>query len=933
MKNTFKGALALLLGAGALSHAVAAPAYTRDDETERWSDIAKNTLGDFPLDPDAPITVKITGPADKDGYPTGEIYYNDNFMCGKNYYRYFPSSVYYVDGQGWAPDYDDDKSTSLIKKANNSYDYGWVIKNGDGYSTTLGGELPAESITFYGDCGKHKIGTSIKTIIEMAYKSGVGRNRARLTIDRLLYSENKLKNMDEGSSSMWKNDNGTNDYNNLRLGRAYYYLYLTKSTKYSSYKCKSKDCNMVDAMNYGLSKDSVYDFEFVEYAVEFANVKIFNQHRHRTWSDGKYVTGDWITDAVGSCRNNFGNGNESTCADLRGVSISRENMTHQGDSLVEFRRIWQTTVATGASSEGAHAMEVYDTTYSPILQFLPLYNVLIQSTDKGSLSKSYDTVGVVPGTTFGVTANPKVGNAFKCWAKDKGGKNCVSTQNPLELTTVYDTTLYAIYAPATYKVQFYDFGVLVKEEEVVHGEDATAPSLDSHKGLTFKSWDKEFKKIEAPTVVTAQYVPNAIPEYAFTIKGLEVGKAAKDIVIETPNDCFVKPDFTVKQWQKVNASSDVKNYLEVEKLIDESGKLTMSISISDDEACADDSLANIWKFYNDSEAEAVDYKVNGISGKIDFSKTDSEITYLFHNVNFYDYDQTILKQEFVGHGGAAELPKDPEHKGFVFKGWKTYGIDLTKVESSIGVGADYELENLDISFTVTGLEVGNTIDSIKVTTPNSCFSVTEKTLNQWNSDLSNMEKVTGALESGKKGNLVMTVAASDTGDCVDNALVNIWSYNGSRGVTVYSVNGKSGSASGSLVSYYFDAKDIEPQSSSSEANSSNSSSSQSEVESSSSSVKDKSSSSSAADAKSSSSKGGKESIFIHAQLPQFSVTTVGRDIQVAHARVGSAYAVFDMQGRVLDMGRVGAENFNLVAPRAGTYLVRVGAQSRRVAVK
>ena len=70
-----------------------------------------------------------------------------------------------------------------------------------------------------------------------------------------------------------------------------------------------------------------------------------------------------------------------------------------------------------------------------------------------------------------------------------------------------------------------------------------------------------------------------------------------------------------------------------------------------------------------------------------------------------------------------------------------------------------------------------------------------------------------------------------------------------------------------------------------------------------------------------------------AQVPQFTVTTVGRDIQIAGAREGSAYAVLDMQGRIMGEGRVESANFNLTMSRAGTYIVKIGYTSRVVPVR
>ncbi len=58
-----------------------------------------------------------------------------------------------------------------------------------------------------------------------------------------------------------------------------------------------------------------------------------------------------------------------------------------------------------------------------------------------------------------------------------------------------------------------------------------------------------------------------------------------------------------------------------------------------------------------------------------------------------------------------------------------------------------------------------------------------------------------------------------------------------------------------------------------------------------------------------------------------------RNIQIYAAPVGKAYALFDMQGRVLQKGRIVSANYNIVAPRAGSYFMRIGNQISKVEVK
>ena len=66
---------------------------------------------------------------------------------------------------------------------------------------------------------------------------------------------------------------------------------------------------------------------------------------------------------------------------------------------------------------------------------------------------------------------------------------------------------------------------------------------------------------------------------------------------------------------------------------------------------------------------------------------------------------------------------------------------------------------------------------------------------------------------------------------------------------------------------------------------------------------------------------------------EMSVNVVSRNIQFSAAPVGATYALLDLQGRVLQKGRVESANFNIAVPQSGSYLVRINKQTKRVDVK
>ncbi|MCQ2055739.1 MAG: hypothetical protein MJY82_10720 [Fibrobacter sp.] len=68
-------------------------------------------------------------------------------------------------------------------------------------------------------------------------------------------------------------------------------------------------------------------------------------------------------------------------------------------------------------------------------------------------------------------------------------------------------------------------------------------------------------------------------------------------------------------------------------------------------------------------------------------------------------------------------------------------------------------------------------------------------------------------------------------------------------------------------------------------------------------------------------------------MPRLSVRVAGRCLQIAGAKVGGALTVFDMRGKEVFTTRVDAVDFSVDMPQAGTYLVRVDSQIRRVNVR
>lgn len=96
---------------------------------------------------------------------------------------------------------------------------------------------------------------------------------------------------------------------------------------------------------------------------------------------------------------------------------------------------------------------------------------------------------------------------------------------------------------------------------------------------------------------------------------------------------------------------------------------------------------------------------------------------------------------------------------------------------------------------------------------------------------------------------------------------------------------------------------------------------------------EKSSSSSVGEGKSSCSSEGPEAILAKVPALTWTATASGRSFRIHAAPVGKPYALFDLQGKVLAKGRVESSEMTILAPRAGSFIVRIGTHAVRMNAK
>ena len=326
-----------------------------------------------------------------------------------------------------------------------------------------------------------------------------------------------------------------------------------------------------------------------------------------------------------------------------------------------------------------------------------------------------------------------------------------------------------------------------------------------------------------------------------------------------------------------------------------------------------------------------------------------------YKITFLDYDGSEISSLDEPYGKMPTVPKAPVREsvdgtGYKFTGWDSEVAIVTGEASYKAVYESYEIVSSSSAKSSSSSEKSSSSSSeakSSSSSANSSSSSEKSSSSDAKSSSSSVESsssetIVSSSSSSRKDESSSSSAKSSSSSATSSSSSVVSSSSSEKSSSSSSeaksssssVKSSSSTAKSSSSSVKSNSSSSKAKSSSSSVKSSSSSSkakSSSSVKSSSSSSKAKSSSSSNK-AKSSSSK-SKNALPVVAQMPHLKITTVDRDVQISGAREGVAYAVLDLQGRVVMQGSASAANFNLTMPRAGRYLVRVGARQKLVAVK
>lgn len=319
-------------------------------------------------------------------------------------------------------------------------------------------------------------------------------------------------------------------------------------------------------------------------------------------------------------------------------------------------------------------------------------------------------------------------------------------------------------------------------------------------------------------------------------------------------------------------------------------------------------------------------------------------------VRFFDYDGTVLQSSSYLYGAIPGMATAPTRKStvaynYTFAGWNSA---VVKVSRAMDYTALYDSSK--VRYTVTFMDGNEVFAKVQTLYGEAAVAPNPDPAREgykfvgWNKSFSNVTSdmtVLALFEELVYRNIVISRGdgEDETIQVEEDSLFTLPEAPKKEGhlfIGWYDANGNFLGNAGDTIKIKVDIQIVAHfkavSSSSSEKSSSSMAKSSSSVGKSSSSI-GKSSSSSLGEGKSSCSSEGPEAILAKVPALTWTATASGRSFRIHAAPVGKPYVLFDLQGKVLAKGRVESSEMTILAPRAGSFIVRIGTHTVRMNAK
>ena len=610
-------------------------------------------------------------------------------------------------------------------------------------------------------------------------------------------------------------------------------------------------------------------------------------------------------------------------------------------------------INTGSSASLRHSYNFANVTSEGVRG-----GVASQNISSASVINSYYDNTVLSGTSVINKQSANVSNVFAKSTADMKKDQFAWILNTTNGTTANSgawsrTDGYPIFATednkAIYKVVFNDDAVTSNRYTNYKGQVSFPEDPEPAEGYIFSGWyNTDEIKVKPTTVFTADQTVKAIytdaSDIFWTITFYNAAPA--DTVLESKSyqhgsivayggvaptlASTAQYSYTFKGWdvEPTNAVEDFEyhavydstvrayaitfnNYddSKIESATFEYGKMASCSMVPTRAATAE------WKYSHKGWRPALDYVTEAATytAIYDSSKVEYKITFMNGTI--------VIDEQMVPYGDAAVAPTNVTREGYKFVGWNT---SFAKVTEALTVEALFEELIIRTVNVVDG--EGDEIANVTVE-DGETYTLPEAP-----------KKDGYTFDAYYDGDKKLGVAGDEIAVTANITIIAKYIANpksSSSSVVSSSSETPKSSSSKEIATNSSSSRNDESSSSKTVSSSSTAKSCSSAETSSSSSVPKSSSSSvkSSSSSKANSSSSTKTDAIVVTKISQFSIQMDARNIQISAARIGDTYMLFDMQGRVLLQGRVQTANFEIPIARSGNYLIRIGNNVQRVAVK
>lgn len=250
----------------------------------------------------------------------------------------------------------------------------------------------------------------------------------------------------------------------------------------------------------------------------------------------------------------------------------------------------------------------------------------------------------------------------------------------------------------TFVINFYDGdGTLLDSQKLEEGSKITPPTLPEREGYDFIGWDKEFELASQNLNLIAEYRIKNYTVQFFDIDGNEVSKQMVEYQAKAtaPTLETIKGK-TFKGWDKdfSNVTQDLKIYPLYEPQI-----LTVSFLSYDGSILKQDKVEYDKAAIAPDNPSREGYTFVGWDKDFSQIQTSLVVNAIFeinrYTVTFVNYDGSVLESIEVNYGAKATPIKTPTRPGYLFKNWDQ---DLSVVKKEMTVHPVFELESYTVSF-------------------------------------------------------------------------------------------------------------------------------------------------------------------------------------------------------------------------------------------